>query len=118
MLMFANLSFLASDTIAINIRKTEASPLSNKWEILDCLTALGLLLFNVGHWMFAQKYFKMARQVPFKLAKREVPRNVVLCDQITNWVFLSLNAIPPIIFGVTYIGLYEAYRNGNIQLYL
>ena len=118
MLMLANLDFLGNEIMYINILKTEASPSSKKYEIVGGIEAFGMLLFNVGHWMFSQKYFKMARQVPFKLAKREVPRNVVLCDQLTNWVFLTLNAIPPTIYGVTFIYLCEALENGNMELYL
>ena len=67
--------------------------------------------------MFAQKYFKMARQTPFKLAKREVPKNIVICDQITNWVFLILNSIPPVLYGVGSISYFEAYENRNIKSY-
>ena len=100
MLMLANLAFLADETIWINELKT--SNFSGKKDAIDVTCyASGLFLFNVAHWMFAQRYFEIARQVPFKLAKREVPRNVLICDRITNWVFLTLNSIPPIVFGVT-----------------
>ena len=87
-----------------------------KLEILYGFRATGLLLFNVAHWMFAYKYFYMARQVPFKLANREVLKNIVICDKITNWVFFSLNFIPPILYGVGVIGYYEAVSNGNEKL--
>ena len=68
--------------------------------------------------MFAYKYFFMARVFPFKLSKREVPRGIVICNKITNWIFFSFNAIPPIIFGIGEIGVNEARSNGNMKLYL
>ena len=58
----------------------------------------------------------MARQVPFKLTKREVTRNIVICDKITNWVFLSLNSIPTILFFVGEIFYHESIANGNKKL--
>ena len=61
MLMLANLALLADEIVYINILKTEGSPSSKKLEIAAGFGGLGALLFNVGHWMFSQKYFKMAR---------------------------------------------------------
>ena len=81
---------------------------NKKTKIFDGFMASGLLLFNVGHWMFAEKYFSMACEAPFKLAQTEVPRRILICNKITNWIFLSLNAIPPILFGVLFIGSIEA----------
>ena len=104
MLMLANLAFLASEIVFMNELKTEKT--DEKMEVFYGLRAVGLLLINVSYWMFAYKYFFMARQLPFKLAKREVPRNVVICDQITNRIFLSLNIIPPIFFGLGEIVYY------------
>ena len=78
--------------------------------------AASLLLFNVGHWMFAHKYFSMSRQLPLKLVNIKVPRIIVICDNITNWIFLSLNSIPPILYGVGVIGLFQALSNGNTEL--
>jgi hypothetical protein len=63
--------------------------------------------------MFAQKYFSMAIQAPFKLAQTEVPRRTVVCNKIANWVFLGLNAIPPILYGVGYISYYETTSSEN-----
>ena len=105
MLMLANLAFLSDEITSLNMLKTNDYSVK-KLEIYYCLRAVGLLLTNVAHWMFAYKYFFMARQLPFKLAKREVPRNIVICDKITNWVFLSLNAIPPILYGIGEIVYY------------
>ena len=68
--------------------------------------AVGYLLFNVGHWIFANKYFSLSRQAPHKLAQKEVPRSTVLCDKIINCFFLSLNVLPPILLGVGFIGFY------------
>ena len=58
----------------------------------------------------------MAIQAPFKLAQKEVPKRTVLCDQITNWVLLSLNVIPPVLFGLGIICAIEANSNGNLDL--
>ena len=69
--------------------------------IFNCV---GLLLFNLSHWMFAHKYFEISRQTPFKLANKKVPRRMIICDKITNWVFLSFNCIPPVLAGVAAIG--------------
>ena len=77
---------------------------TKKIEILFGLNATALLLFNVSHWMFAFKYFSMSRQTTFKIAKQEVPKGIVRCDKITNWVFLSIIAIPPILYGVSEFG--------------
>ena len=67
--------------------------------------------------MFAHKYFSMSRQLPCKLAKVEVPKRIVLCDKITNWIFLTLNIIPPIIFGVSGVGAFKAFRHRNWKLF-
>ena len=74
------------------------------------------LLFNVSHWMFSFKYYSMSRQTPFKAAKQEMPRGMIRCYKVTNWVFLILNAIPPILSGVGYIGYYSAGTNGNMEM--
>ena len=105
-LIIANMANLASETVWMNELKTGES--NKKDEINYGFLATGYFLFNVGHWMFAEKYFSMARKAPFKLAQTEVPRRILICNQITNWVFLSLNAIPPILFGVGLIGYHEA----------
>ena len=55
--------------------------------------------------MFAHKYFSISRQTPFKLANKEVPRRMIICDKITNWVFLFLNCITPIFTAVAAIGI-------------
>ena len=34
---------------------------TEKLEIYDVFWAIGYLLFNISHWMFAHKYFEMAR---------------------------------------------------------
>ena len=85
-------------------------------EISYSLEATGYLMFNVSHWLFAHKYFSMSRQQPYKLWNREVPRRIVLCDKITNWIFLSLNAIPPIVFGLSEIGFEKSTKNKNWTL--
>ena len=41
---------------------------------------------------------------------------MIRCDKITNWVFLILNAIPPILSGLGYIGYYSAGANGNMEM--
>ena len=51
-----------------------------------------------------------------KLVNIKVPRFIVICDNITNWIFLSLNSIPPILYGVGAIGYYQARSNGNTEL--
>ena len=66
--------------------------------------------------MFAHKYFSMSRQLPCKLAKVEVPKRIVLCDKITNWIFLTLNAIPPIVYGVSSVGEWKAFNHRNKKL--
>jgi hypothetical protein len=76
--------------------------------VYNALVAIGMLLFNVGHWMFSNKYFSMSRQAPYKLSQKEVPKSIVECDKITNWVLLSLNVIPPILFFAGYVGPYFA----------
>ena len=50
--------------------------------------------------MFTHRYFSIAQQTPFKFANEKVPRRIVICDKITNWVFLAFNSITPILFGV------------------
>ena len=115
MLIGANLSTIAPEVIWINMLKTENFS-TEKQEILNVCYATGFLLFNVSHWMFAHKYFSMSRQLPLKLAGAKVPRFVIICDQITNWIFLSLNSIPPIFFGVAAIGVLQASSNGKMKL--
>ena len=58
----------------------------------------------------------MARYTPYKVAQQEVPREMIRCDKITNWVFLSLNAIPPVLCGAGYIGYHIANSNGKEDL--
>ena len=106
-LILANMASLASE--AVNMNELKAGEFTDtKDEIFVCFNATGLLLFNVGHWMFAEKYFSMACEAPFKLAQKEVPRRILICNKITNWIFFSLNAIPPVLWGVGAIGYYEA----------
>ena len=96
-LILANIANLAQEAV----KMTEITP--KKQEIGLGFLATGYFLFNIGHWMVAEKYFSMARAAPFKIAQTEVPKSIRICDKITNWVFLSLNAIPPILYGVGYI---------------
>ena len=97
---------LASEAVYMNGIKTGNT--DTKDEIYYGFLATGLLLFNVSHWIFAEKYFSMACEAPFKLSQTEVPRLILICNKITNWVVLSLNAIPPILYAVGYIGYFEA----------
>ena len=115
MLVGYNLAYLARETVYINMVKTVYFS-AKKLEILFCLDATALLLFNVSHWMFAFKYFSMSRQTPYKIAKQEVPTGIVRRDKITNWIFLSTNAIPPILFGVSECGRFTAGSNGHMKL--
>ena len=85
----------------INMQITDLS--DEKWEIFDVFNALGFLLFNVSHWMFAFKYYSMSRQSSYKISKQEVPQRLLKHDRIINWVFLTLNTLPPILYGVGYI---------------
>ncbi len=77
--MLANLAVLAQEFTFINMVKTNGFS-DRSAEIGYSFNAVGYLLCNLAHWMFAYKYFKMSRQLPFELAKREVPKNVVVCD--------------------------------------
>jgi hypothetical protein len=82
-----------------------------KWEIYDIFYASAYLLFNVSHWMFAFKYYSMSRQSSYKIAKQEVPQRILKHDRITNWVFLTLNTLPSILYGVGFIGFHIANSN-------
>ena len=97
------MAYLAQETEYMNIVKTQEFT-DKKTEIYFGFGATGLLLFNVSHWMFAEKYFSMACKAPFKLAQTEVPRRIFICNKITNLVFLTLNAIPLILYVVGEIG--------------
>ena len=79
MLIGANLAYIANEFVFIDMLKTNDYS-DDKLEICFGFLATGLLLFNVSHWMFAYKYFKMSRQIPFKISKRKIPRNIVVCD--------------------------------------
>ena len=114
MLFGANLAKLIVEAVTINTYKTDNS--AKKAEIYEGFNSTAYLLFNVAHWMFASKYFTMARQTPYKVAKQEVPREIVRCDNITNWVFLSFNAISPLLYGVGFIVYYAASSAGNEEL--
>ena len=50
----------------------------------------------------------MACEAPFKLSQTEVPKRILICNKITNRVFLSLNATLPILYGVGFIGELKA----------
>ena len=115
MFIGGNLARLAAETVWINMLKTEDFS-TKKFQICYGFGAAALLLFNVGHWMFAHKYFSMSRQLPLKLVNIKVPRFIVICDNITNWIFLSLNSIPPILYGVGFIGYFQADSNGNTEV--
>jgi hypothetical protein len=84
-----------------------------KYEIVDGFNSSGFILFNVSHWMFAFKYYSMSRQSSYKIAKQEVPQRILKHDRITNWVFLTLNTLPPILLGVGYIGYHIANTNNH-----
>ena len=64
MLIAANLAVLAEEIVFINEVKLDNFS-SKTSEIYFGLDATGLLLFNIAHWMFAYKYFKMSRQKSF-----------------------------------------------------
>ena len=115
MLVGYNLANLGQETMYINMVKTEDYS-AKKLEIYFGLDATALLLFNVSHWMFAFKYFQMSRLKPYKIAKQEVPKRIIRCDKITNWVFLSINAIPPILYGVSEFGREAAGSNDQLEL--
>ena len=104
---------LAQETLYLNQLKTYTKM---KNAFIYGFWAAGLFLFNVGHWMFAENYFSMACEAPFKLAQTEVTRRILICNKITNWVILSLNAIPSILYGVGCICGFKALSNGNITL--
>ena len=111
MLIGYNLTQLASETVNLNMVNTSFT--DKKLEIYDVFSATGYLLFNVSHWMFAFRYYTMARYTPYKVTQQEVPREMIRCDKITNWVFLSLNSVPPVLNGVGYIGYHIANLNGK-----
>ncbi len=114
MLISYNLTQLAGETIWINMLKTHFT--DKKWEIANGINALGYLLFNVSHWMFAFKYYSMSRQSSYKIAKQEVPQRILKHDRITNWVFLTLNTLPPILYGVVFIGYNIVNSNNHADL--
>ena len=87
-----------------------------KYEIVYGFFASGYLLFNISHWMLAFKYYSMSRQSSYKIAKQEVPQRILKHDQITNWVFLTLNTLPPILNGVGYIGYDIINLNNHADL--
>ena len=100
MLFGANLAYLAEGALWAYMISTGFTTIN--LIIWSGFYATGMLLFNVGHWMFVHKYFSISRQAPFKLIHTEVPRRIVVCDQITNWVFLSLNSITAVLYAITY----------------
>ena len=114
MLISYNLTQLAGEGIYINAAKTDFS--YKKWEIAKVFDALGYLLFSISHWMFAFKYYTMSRQSPYKIAKKEVPQRILKHDQITNWVFLTLNTLPPILYEVGFTGYLIANSNNHADL--
>ena len=47
------------------------------YNMLYTSEAIGFLLFGVAHWMWGFKYFSVSEQMPFKLAKKEVPDQMI-----------------------------------------
>ena len=107
MLIGANLCYYAEEIVLMNMIKTEVYS-NKKVATYYSIDAAAFFLFNVAHWMFAHKYFSMARQTPFKLDNKEVPKSIVKSDKIINWVFLCLNSVPPTFYGAGIIGFFVA----------
>jgi hypothetical protein len=115
MLIGYNLCSIAEKSVYVNMDKTGVYPY-NKLKIAISLSSLGLLLFGVSHWMFAFKYFSMSRQTPYKLTKKQVPRSLVVCDKVTNWVFFSLNCLAPTRIWIGYVVYYTAKQNSHLTV--
>ena len=110
MLITANVALISDQLVWLNMVKTFDYS-NKKITIAYGFTSLGLLLFGVSHWMFAFKYYSMSRKIPYQLAKRDVPGRIVSCDRITNWFFLSLNIVIPLLYGISF----SAYTNINVN---
>ena len=102
MLIGYNLAAIAQESISINtVRHFDFT--MKKYLIYYSFESLGMALCNMAHWMFAHKYFKISRQTEYKLANKKVPRKIIMCDKVTNWIFLILNGIAPILNGFGWV---------------
>ena len=54
--------------------------------------------------MWGFKYYSVSTKMPYKLEKKEVPKKIIRCENITDKIFLSLNFIAPMLFGIGLIG--------------
>ena len=68
---------------------------------LDILNSIGVLLkdgaFNEASWVFAFKYYTIARYMPFCIAGQEVPKQKSKHDKKLNTVVIVLNVIVPVL---------------------
>lgn len=54
-----------------------------------------ILFFNMSHFLLAERYRRMAKQVPAQLDNQPAPVTT-MCEKITYWVLFSLNILAPI----------------------
>jgi hypothetical protein len=68
---------------------------------LDVLNSIGVFMkdgaFNEASWVFAHKYYTIARYMPFCIAGQEVPKRAAAFDNVLNKFLLVLNCLLPIL---------------------
>ena len=63
-------------------------------------------LFNVSHFLLADKYSTIAKRIPAHLDGKPEPE-VTSCDKATWWVLLICNSTSGLIYGYSLIPFYK-----------
>ena len=71
--------------------------------MIDLFNAIYWGLLNIAHWMFSFEYYNMVRIIPFVLDDIPIPENIIKLNKTQFWVWIILNTIAAILWGITMI---------------
>ncbi len=60
--------------------------------------------FNIGHWIFARKYYLIAYEIPFVINEDPVPKDTCLHKSAVNITFMVLSVLLAGVFGTIAFG--------------
>jgi hypothetical protein len=61
--------------------------------------------FNVAHWIFGYKYYKIQHAMKHLIATGKVPPRVRKCDSAINYIFITINCLVTLANGFSYFML-------------
>lgn len=69
------------------------------------------ITFNLAHWIFAIKYWLIALEMQYLIAGRQLSKNLILVIKITNWTFVGLDLVMPLVYSACFDVLNLKYEN-------